>query len=92
MAAHILSPTASLVSYLGSTQLHPTYAPFPLTACIHAARVSLAYRAIVKKVGAAKAGAKEGEVGGREMGWAQNVGGFLVMVSLRRVWRVKMGV
>ncbi|KDN44253.1 hypothetical protein K437DRAFT_236630 [Tilletiaria anomala UBC 951] len=78
MIAHILAPIASLNTYLLTTQLHPTLIPFPLLPCLHAARVSLAFRGIV--AGARKRYSLAN--GGKEapkMGLLQDLGGFLIM-------------
>ena len=47
MEAHMLSQIVSL-NFVLSKPLHPIYFPFPLAACLHAARTSYAYRSVVK--------------------------------------------
>lgn len=77
MTSAILAPTIALNSYLSSTFI-PTL-PLPLTAVLHAARVSLAYRAIRARVRATYGARVEGNEA--KDGWVLDIAGFLVMVS-----------
>ncbi len=85
MAANILAPLSSLNTYLLAGPVHATFVPYPLLPCIHAARVSIAYRgacAGTRKRAIAEAKAKglpEDSV--PKMTLLQEWGGFLVMVS-----------
>lgn len=81
MAAHILAPLASLNTVLLDTQLHRSYAPFPLMTTIHAARVSLAFRgisAVTRKKYAQAKGIPEHEA--PRMTVQQDLAGFVIMV------------
>ena len=84
MAAHILSPIASFNTYILETQLHPTYLPFAILPCVHAARVSLAYRGITS--GARKAYKLQTGNDAIQPTWVQDLAGYLIMVRCDSVF------
>ena len=77
MAAHVLAPVAQFNTLLLTTVVHPRY-PYPLLTTLHAARISLVHRALSKK---ALAEAKPSER--KQVTWAYDIAGFLIMVRGR---------
>lgn len=76
MAATVLAPVAQLTTTLLTTVVHPTFFPYPLLPCLHAARISLVHRALSKR---AMDKLKPSER--IQTTWAYDIAGFLIMVS-----------
>ncbi|KAL0574706.1 hypothetical protein V5O48_007264 [Marasmius crinis-equi] len=66
--AVVLRPVADQFTFLTTTKVHSTLFPYPWVSTLHAARISLAYQANMRKAGQEKA-----------IGWKAYLAGFLIM-------------
>lgn len=86
MIASALSGFAQLNQWL-LHPVHPTFFPFPLITCIHAARVSLAYTSNVQRVSKLELQNYQSQRDNSDKPhrtWLMDIVGFLVMVSIKR--------
>jgi hypothetical protein len=69
-ALPLIRVVARLTQAISKTIVHPRYFPYPLTPTLHATRISIAYRANVRKTGS-------------QLSYGADLAGFLLMVGPR---------